>query len=29
MDARFGITESDLAEVRLTAVHSEAKVEAL
>jgi transketolase len=29
MGTRFGIAESDLAEVRLTAVHNEAKVEAL
>ncbi len=29
LDADFGITESDLAEVRIEAVHSEAKAEAL
>jgi hypothetical protein len=29
MDTRFAVTETDLAEVRLSAVHNEAKVEAL
>jgi transketolase len=29
LDAQFGITEADLAEVRLEAVHSESKAEAL
>ena len=29
LDAQFGISEADLAEIRLEAVHSDAKAEAL